>query len=131
MKISDYIKSKIKKREITAEEWALVKEQAQTVKEFMTEPRFKFLLDFFTDNRAYILDIIARNGVKEVVETTVIGEITRALKTTKEEQLLEMSGKYKLIGEFLGYLETIKNRPDQYLAEQEKGFLSVADKEEG
>ena len=131
MKITDYIKSKIKKREVSAEEWALVKEQAETVTEFLTEPRFKFLVDFFTDNKSYILDLIAKNGVKEVVESVVNGDVTRSFKTTKEEQLMEMSGKYKLINEFLAYLETIKNRPAQYMEEQSKGFLTVTDKEEG
>lgn len=132
MKINDYIRSKIKKREIPAEEWNLVQDQAKAVEEFMTEERFKFLMDFFTDNKSYILDLIAKNGVREMTESVVNGDITRTYKTTKDDQILEISGKYKLINDFLNYLETIKNRPAQYLEEQSRGKITIgAEGEEG
>jgi len=132
MKINEYIRSKIKKREIPAQEWDLVQEQAKAVEEFTTEERFKFLMDFFNDNKSYILDLIAKNGVRKMTESVVNGDITRHYETTKEEQILEISGKYKLINDFLSYLETIKNRPAQYLEEQARGKITIgADKEEG
>lgn len=131
MDIGKYIKSKIKKKAISSKEWEVVNEQARTIQEFMSEKRFKFILDFFTDNKNYILDLIARNGVKELVETVNYNDVQRSFKTTKKEQLEEISGKYKFIVEFLNFLENTKNRPKEYLLEQEKGFLEIEESKEG
>ena len=97
----------------------------------MSEKRFKFILDFFYNNQKYILDLVARNGLKEVVETVNYNDVQRSFKTTKEEQFHEISGKYKFITDFLNFLDSTKNKPKEYLTEQEKGFLEIEESKEG
>lgn len=124
-----YIKSRVKKNIILQSDYDRIKTESQAAKELYEDKRFSFLIDFLNDNKKYILDIIAKNDLKDVTETIRNKNITKSFRIPKDEQYFENAGVYKFIGKLQAYLLDVSNRKDDIDGEIERGIFSLEEKE--
>lgn len=61
--------------------------ESEAARELYEDKRFSFLVDFLNDNKKYILDLIAKNDLKDVTETSpsVVTITSNALDAFAEE----------------------------------------------
>lgn len=83
----NYLKSRIRKNVINQEEYDKIKLESQAAKDLYEDKRFSFLIDFLNNNKKYILDLIAKNDLKDVTETSpsVVTITSNALDAFAEE----------------------------------------------
>ena len=126
-----YLKSRIKKNVINQDEYDKIKLESQAAKELYEDKRFSFLIDFLNDNKKYILDLIAKNDLKDVTETIKNKSITKTFKIPKDEQYFENAGIYKFIGKLQNFLTNVANRKDELDSEIDRGIYILEEKKNG
>lgn len=124
-----YLKSRIKKNVLNQDEYDKIKLESQAAKELYEDKRFSFLIDFLNDNKKYILDLVAKNDLKDVTETIRNKNITKSFKIPKDEQYFENAGIYKFIGKLQNFLTITANRKDELDAEIDRGIYVLEEKE--
>jgi len=124
-----YLKSRIKKNVINQDEYDKIKLESQAAKELYEDKRFSFLIDFLNDNKKYILDLVAKNDLKDVTETIKNKSITKTFKIPKDEQYFENAGIYKFIGKLQNFLVNVANRKDELDSEIDRGIYMLEEKE--
>ena len=126
-----YLKSRIKKNVINQDEYDKIKLESQAAKELYEDKRFSFLIDFLNDNKKYILDLVAKNDLKDVTETIKNKSITKTFKIPKDEQYFENAGIYKFIGKLQNFLANVANRKDELDSEIDRGIYILEEKKNG
>jgi len=126
-----YLKSRIKKNVINQDEYDKIKLESQAAKELYEDKRFSFLIDFLNDNKKYILDLVAKNDLKDVTETIKNKNITKTFKIPKDEQYFENAGIYKFIGKLQNFLTNVANRKDELDSEIDRGIYILEEKKNG
>ena len=126
-----YLKSRIKKNVINQDEYDKIKLESQAAKELYEDKRFSFLIDFLNDNKKYILDLVAKNDLKDVTETIKNKNITKTFKIPKDEQYFENAGIYKFIGKLQNFLANVANRKDELDSEIDRGIYILEEKKNG
>lgn len=127
----NYLKSRIKKNVINQEEYDKIKLESQAAKDLYEDKRFSFLIDFLNNNKKYILDLVAKNDLKDVTETIKNKNITRTFKIPKDEQYFENAGVYKFISKLQNYLTEVANRKGELDKEIERGIYILEEKKNG
>lgn len=117
-----YLNTKVRKNVLSQEDFRKIKMESESAKQLMTNKGFSFLIDFLNDNRTYILDLIAKNDLKDVSETISREGVKRTFKSTKQEQYFENAGIYKFIGKLNNYIISVANRKDEIDKQIERGF---------
>lgn len=126
------LKNPFKKRPISAEEWARVREEAEAARELLEDPRFGFFRDYLQNVRSSITDLLVHNKIRPVQEHLRISDVlTKTFTTTRKEQEDELSGKYKLVEDLLADLRRIAELPKEYEEAQKAGKIEIeGDKED-
>ena len=105
---------------MTAEEFAKVKADADAATEILSEERFAFARDYLRTQKETIVDYFINNKIKK---TTIVkkGEIEdQHIEYSKEDQERELSGEFKFIFKFIGFLEnTVQLYKDAEQARQD------------
>jgi hypothetical protein len=126
------LKNPFKKRQISAEEWARVREEAEAARELLEDPRFGFFRDYLQNVQSSITDLFVHNKIRPVQEHLKISDVlTKTFTTTRKEQEDELSGKYKLVEDLLADLRRIVELPKEYEEAQKAGKIEIeGDKED-
>ena len=124
-----YLKSRIKKNIINQDEYDKVKLESEAARELYEDKRFSFLVDFLNDNKKYILDLIAKNDLKDVTETIRNKNITKSFRIPKDEQYFENAGVYKFIGKLQNFIANTSNRKSELDNDIDRGIYVLEEKE--
>lgn len=124
-----YLKSRIKKNVINQDAYDKVKLESEAARELYEDKRFSFLIDFLNDNKKYILDLIAKNDLKDVTETIRNKSMTKSFRIPKDEQYFENAGVYKFIGKLQNFLTNISNRKSELDSDIDRGIFVLEEKE--
>lgn len=90
---------------ITAEEWETIESQAKAAEAILTQKRFKFFIDYLTQAQSEIERMIWNGTIREVREEMTISEtLKKVFITPKKEQVQELIGQHKFIGQMLSFL---------------------------
>jgi dTDP-D-glucose 4,6-dehydratase len=134
MSVKDRYKNLLNKQKqrVTAEDAVTIKEDAESAKKLLENPEFQFFRTYLREVQKSITDIIVQNRIKTVRETVTddVG-VSREYETTREEQILELSGKYKLVDEIFDHLNKVLVLPKELDMAKEKGTVEIVDNEEG
>jgi hypothetical protein len=102
------------KKIVSKEEYELTADQSATAKYFLTHKRFEFIRGYLSDVQEDIEARILNNTIREVQEEhTVSGILKRVLITPKKEQIDELSGRYKMVNDFMNWIDTKSRSKDE------------------
>lgn len=120
------------KSQITADELVRVREEAESAKRLLESEEFAFFRQYLRSIQDSIVQLFVNNRIKAVTDSvTDEAGVTKTFETTKEEQLLELSGQYKLIETMMQDLRNFVDLPKEFDQAQKKGSVEVIDESEG
>lgn len=116
------------KQVVSAEDVAQIKDEAESAKRLLQGDEFQFFRDYLRNVQKSITDIVVQNRLKTVRESTTDDTgVSREFETTKEEQLNELSGQYKLIETLFQDLTQIADLPEELERAKKTGKVDVVD----
>lgn len=122
---------KVQKIVIKREELQQMESDSEAAKTLLTSEEFKFFRDYLVREKEAIVTDFVTNRIHKTVEVKPqIGGGTVEITHTKEEQSVELSGKFNFIFELLAYLENVKNLPKDAFSAEEKGRVTIESKKE-
>jgi hypothetical protein len=128
--LAKYLKKKSVRHTIKDEVVTQTKERSEAAKKLLENKEFQFLIDFLKSNKQYILELIAKNDLKDVSETIKNGPIKRTFRISREEQYFENAGKYKFIGSILNFIQQTSSEYDILLDNISKGLVVTETKDD-
>lgn len=117
---------------VSAEDVVQIKEEAEAAKRLLEAPEFQFFREYLRNTQKSIVDLFINNRIKLVRDSTTddVG-VTREFETTKQEQLDEMSGQYKLIDAIFHDLISFSELPKELDKAKSTGSVEETDSSEG
>jgi hypothetical protein len=121
------------KTEVSSEDVARIKEEGEAAKELLESEQFLFFREYLNDLKKSIVEIIINNRVKKVRESVTDQNtgVTKELETSKEEQMNELSGQYKLIERIFQDLTVFAVLPEELEKGKLSGKVEVKESDEG
>jgi len=121
---------KIPKKEILTievEDWERICAESDGANKLLNDPQFSFFREYLANTKKSILEALAKDIAKDLMVTTVdqFGN-SSSKKTTKYEQLEEMSGKYKLVEKIFGDLGAFASQKEEYEKKAKEGQVIIA-----
>lgn len=112
---------------IEVEDWERIVAESEGAQALLTDPKFSFFRDYLNNIKSSILELIATNSIKDVVE--MIPDQaggSRSIKTSRDEQLYEIGGKYKLINQIFKDLAVFASQKDEYEKKADEKQIIIA-----
>lgn len=112
---------------IPVDEWDKIVVESDSANKILNSPDFVFLINYLKKAKESAINLVATNTIKDVVETTSDSKTgySKSVKTTKEEQLNEISGCIKFIDKLFADLETLSKQKDEYLKLSDEGKVVI------
>lgn len=128
---------KLPKKEIPiigVEDWERIVAESEGASELLNSPKFAFFREYLDNIKNSILRLIATNSVKEVVEYVHApgggvgqpSQIASTIKTTKEEQLNELAGQFKMVEKIIKDLTAFSIQKEEYEKKAEEKAVIIA-----
>lgn len=117
---------------VSSTDVAQIKEEAESARKLLESPDFLFFRDYLRAIQKSITELFVQNRIKAVHESTTDEQgVTKQFDTTKEEQMNELSGQYKLIETIMQDLKNFADLPAELEKAKETGSIDVVDSQEG
>lgn len=115
-----------KKLTISVDEWSKIEDECEAVKEFMGKGRFEFLNNYLNDALSYSRDLILEDKLDEVREEITISErIKRILFKPKEREVNILTGKYRILKEFMDFMQEKVTKKDNMEKAEFRGEIII------
>lgn len=120
----------IQKPHINREEMQKLEDDALRARDILKAPEYEFFRKFLLNEQNVIIKDFVTNNIFDTTQVKPLqqgGQVE--IKYPKEEQRLELAGRYKLITEIFNWLEIITNLPKDAFEKEEQGILTIESKE--
>lgn len=118
-----------KRRKVTLQEFVQVEADANSALKILNGEEFKFFRDYLVTEKELIVSDFVNNRIHKTTEVIDRQNGSKLeIEHTKEEQMAELSGRFKFIFDLTRYLENVVNNLEELKRLEKEGKIIIEKK---